>query len=40
MDAKAESPILWSLDGKSRLIRKDPNAGERLKAEKEGDDRG
>ena len=26
-DAKAETPILWSPDGKSWLIEKDPNAG-------------
>ena len=27
-DAKAETPILWPLDAKSRLIGKDPDAGE------------
>ena len=26
-DAKAEAPILWPPDAKSRLIGKDPNAG-------------
>ena len=26
-DAKAETPILWPPDSKSRLIRKDPDAG-------------
>ena len=26
-DAKAETPILWPPDAKSRLIRKDPEAG-------------
>ena len=26
-DAKAETPILWPLDVKSRLIGKDPDAG-------------
>ena len=26
-DAEAEAPILWPLDVKSRLIRKDPDAG-------------
>ena len=26
-DAETETPILWSPDGKSRLIRKDPDAG-------------
>ena len=26
-DAKVEAPILWSPDGKSRFIGKDPNAG-------------
>ena len=28
MDAKAEAPILWPPDGKSRLTGKDPEAGE------------
>ena len=26
-DAKAEAPILWPPDGKSRLLGKDPDAG-------------
>ena len=26
-DAEAETPILWPPDGKSRLIRKDPESG-------------
>ena len=26
-DAEAEAPILWPPDAKSRLIRKDPDAG-------------
>ena len=26
-DAETEAPVLWSPDAKSRLIRKDPNAG-------------
>ena len=31
-DAKTEVPILWPLGAKSQLIRKDPDARERLKA--------
>ena len=27
IDAKAEAPVLWPPDAKSRLIRKDPGAG-------------
>ena len=27
LDAEAEAPILWPPDAKSRLIRKDPDAG-------------
>ena len=27
VEAKAEAPILWPQDAKSRLIRKDPDAG-------------
>ena len=27
-DAEAEAPILWPPDAKSRLIRKDPDAGQ------------
>ena len=26
-DAEAEAPIFWSLDVKSQLVRKDPDAG-------------
>ena len=33
-DAKAEAPILWPLDLKSRLIRKDPDAGKDRRQEK------
>ena len=39
-DAEAETPILWPPDVKSQLIGKDSDAGERLKAGREGDDRG
>ena len=39
-DAEAEAPILWPPDAKSQLIRKDPDAGGRLKTGEEGDDRG
>ena len=39
-DAEAEAPVLWPPDAKSWLIRKDPDAGERLKAEGKGDNRG
>ena len=38
-DAKAETPILWLPDPKSRLIRKKPWCWKRLKAGGEGDDR-
>ena len=38
-DAEAEAPTLWPYDGKSQLIGKDP-CWERLKTEREGDDRG
>ena len=38
-DAKAEAPILWSLDAES-IHGKRPWHCERLKAEEEGDDRG
>ena len=38
-DAEAEAPILWPPDLKSRLIRKDPDAGKE-KTGGEGDDRG
>ena len=27
IDAEAEAPVLWPCDAKSRLIRKDPDAG-------------
>ena len=33
-DADAEDPILWPPDAKSRLIRKDPDAGKDLRQEK------
>ena len=36
----AEAPVLWPPDEKNWLIRKDPDAGERLKVRGEGDDRG
>ena len=39
-DAEAETPILWSPDGKNWLIGKEPWCWERLKAGGEGDDRG
>ena len=39
-DAKAETPILWPPDVKSWLIGKDPDAGKRLRAGGEGDNRG
>ena len=39
-DAEAETPILWPSDVKNRLNGKDPDAGKRLKARGEGDDRG
>ena len=35
-DAEAEAPILWSLDVKSRLIRKDPDAGKDWRQEDKG----
>ena len=34
-DAEDEAPILWSLDGKSLLIGKDPDAGKDWRQEKE-----
>ena len=37
---EAETPILWPPDAKNQLIGKDPDAGEKLKAGGEGDDRG
>ena len=36
----AEAPILWPRDAKSRLIGKDPDFWETLKAGGEGNDRG
>ena len=38
-DAEAETPVLWPPDAKSWLIGKEPDAGKKLKAEVEGDDR-
>jgi len=35
-DAEAEAPILWPLDVKSQLIRKDPDAGKDWKQEEKG----
>ena len=37
-DAEAETPILWLPDAKSRLIRKDPEAGKYWKQEEKGTD--
>ena len=39
-DAEAETPVLWPPDAKSCLIGKDLDAGKRLRAGGEGDDRG
>ena len=39
-DAEAETPILLQPNEKNWLTRKNPDAGERLKAGVEGDDRG
>ena len=39
-DAEVEAQILWPPDAKSQLIRKDPDAGKRLKARGDGNDRG
>ena len=39
-DTEAEAPIFWPPDAKSRLIRKDPDAGRDMKAGAERDDRG
>ena len=36
MDAKAEAPIFWLLDGKSQLIRKDPDPGKDCGQEEKG----
>ena len=38
-DAKAETPILWSLDVKSQLIGKDPDAGKDWGQEEKGQQR-
>ena len=35
-DADAEGPILWSLDVKSQLIRKDPEAGKDWRQNEKG----
>ena len=35
-DAEAETPILWPLDVKNRLIGKDPDAGKDWKQEEKG----
>ena len=35
-DAKAETPILWPPDAKSRLVRKDPDAGRDWGQEEKG----
>ena len=35
-DAEAETPILWPLDAKNRLIEKDPDAGKDWKREEKG----
>ena len=35
-NAEAEAPILWSPDVKSRLIRKDPDAGKDWSQEEKG----
>ena len=35
-DAKAEAPVLWPPDAKSRLIGKDPDAGKELRQEEKG----
>ena len=36
IDAEAETPILWSSDGKNWLIGKDPDAGKDLRWEEKG----
>ena len=35
-DAEAEAPVIWPPDGKSRLIRKDPDGGEDWRQEEKG----
>ena len=39
-DAEAEAPILWPPDGKSQLIRKDPDARKDQRQKEKGDGRG
>ena len=39
-DAKAEAPILWSLDVKSCLIGKDSDAGKKIEGKRRGSRRG
>ena len=39
-DAKEEAPIFWLHDAKSQLFEKDPDVGERLRAEGEQGNRG
>ena len=36
IDAEAEAPILWPPDGKSQLIRKDPDAGKDWRQKEKG----
>ena len=35
-DAEAETPVFWPVDAKSRLIRKDPDAGKAWRQEEKG----
>ena len=35
-DVDAETPVFWPLDGKNRLIRKDPDAGKDWRQEEKG----
>ena len=39
-DAEAEAPVLGPADAKNLFFGKDPDAGKKLKAGGEGDDRG
>ena len=39
-DAEAETPIVWPPDVKNSFIGKDPDAGKKLKAGGEGENRG
>ena len=39
-DAATEAPILWPPEAKNQLIRKDPDAGGKLKTGKKEGDRG